>query len=129
MALKSKEIISWILAGILALAYTGAGSSKLIGAEAQIKNLQSWGYPLWSLYPIGIIEIGLAIGILIPGLRKITIYGIFIWTIAAVVTHLQAGQAGYIGAPILFGVVAAVILLLSGNKSKAISAGEGIRHS
>jgi hypothetical protein len=119
MALKSKEIISWILAGILALAYTGAGSSKLIGAEAQIKNLQSWGYPLWSLYPIGIIEIGLAIGILIPGLRKITIYGIFIWTIAAVVTHLQAGQAGYIGAPILFSVVAAAILLLSGNKQKA----------
>jgi uncharacterized membrane protein len=116
MVLKSKVIISWILSGMLALAYIGAGSSKLIGADSQIKNLQSWGYPLWSLYPIGIIEIGLAIGILIPGFRKITIYGIFIWTIAAVVTHLQAGQASFIGAPILFGVVAAVILLLSGEK-------------
>jgi hypothetical protein len=118
MALKSKELITWILAGILVLAYIGAGSSKLIGAEAQIKNLQSWGYPLWSLYPIGLIEIALAVGLLIPRFRKITIYGIFIWTIVAVITHLQAGQAGVIGAPILFGVVAAVILLLSGENRK-----------
>jgi putative oxidoreductase len=118
MALKSKEIISWILAGILALVYIGAGGSKLMGAEAQIRNLHSWGYPLWTLYPIGLIEIGMAIGLLIPRFRKITIYGVFIWTLAAVTTHLQAGQAGFIGAPILLGALAAAILLLSGENRK-----------
>ncbi|HET7001448.1 MAG TPA: hypothetical protein VFI33_09070, partial [Puia sp.] len=62
----------------------------------------------------------MAIGLLIPRFRKITIYGVFIWTVAAVTTHLQAGQARFISAPILLGALAAVILLLSG-ESRGVS--------
>ena len=113
MTTKTKNIIIWILAGILAFGFIGAGITKLLGADMQIKNFESWGFPLWLRFPIGLIEIALAIGLLLPGYRKITIYGIFIWTIAAVVTHLQAGQASMIGAPIFFSVLAAIILSLS----------------
>jgi uncharacterized membrane protein YphA (DoxX/SURF4 family) len=113
MTTKTKNIIAWILAVILALAFFGAGISKLLGADMQIKNLESWGYPLWLRFPIGLIEMVLAIGLVIPGFRKITIYGIFIWTIVAIITHVQAGQANMIGGPILFSVLAAIILFLS----------------
>ena len=116
MTTKTKNIISWILAGLLSLALIGAGISKLLGAETQIKNFESWGYPLWLRFPVGLIEIILAIGLLIPGYRKKTTYGVFIWTIVAVITHLQAGQASMIGAPIFFSVFAAAILFLSGEK-------------
>jgi uncharacterized membrane protein len=116
MSPKTKNIISWILAGILALAYFGSGISKLLGAEIQIKNFESWGYPLWLRFPIGLIEIAFAIGLLIPGYRKKTIYGIFIWTVIAVITHLQAGQANMIGGPIVFSLLAAPILFLSKEK-------------
>jgi putative oxidoreductase len=112
MTAKTKNIITWILAVILALAFIGAGITKLLGAEMQIKNLESWGYPLWFRFPIGLIEIALAIGLVIPGFRKITVYGIFTWTIVAVITHLQAGQAKMIGTPIFFSVFAAAILFL-----------------
>jgi uncharacterized membrane protein YphA (DoxX/SURF4 family) len=113
MTAKAKNIIILILAVILALAFFGAGISKLLGADMQIKNLESWGYPLWLRFPIGLIEMVLAIGLVIPGFRKITIYGIFIWTIVAIITHVQAGQANMIGGPILFSVLAAIILFLS----------------
>jgi putative oxidoreductase len=116
MSPKTKNIISWILAVILALAYFGSGISKLLGAEIQIKNFESWGYPLWLRFPIGLIEIAFAIGLLIPAYRKKTIYGIFIWTVIAVITHLQAGQASMIGGPILFSLLAAPILFLSKEK-------------
>jgi len=116
MTSKTKKSISWILAGILALAFIGSGITKLLGVEMQIKNLESWGYPLWFRFPIGLIEIALAIGLVIPGFRKITIYGIFIWTIAAVITHLQAGQANMIAGPVFFSVFATVILFLSREK-------------
>jgi putative oxidoreductase len=116
MSPKTKNIISWILAVILALAYFGSGISKLLGAEIQIKNFESWGYPLWLRFPIGLIEIAFAIGLLIPAYRKTTIYGIFIWTVIAVITHLQAGQASMIGGPILFSLLAAPILFLSKEK-------------
>lgn len=112
MTTKTKNIIAWILAGLLAFAFIGSGITKLLGVEMQIKNLESWGYPLWFRFPIGLTEIALAIGLLIPRFRKITIYGIFIWSIAAVITHLQAGQANMIVGAILFSVIAGVILLL-----------------
>jgi uncharacterized membrane protein YphA (DoxX/SURF4 family) len=116
MTAKTKNIITWILAGILALAFFGAGFTKLLGVEMQIKNFESWGYPLWLRFPIGLIEIAFAIGLVNPGFRKITIYGIFIWTIVAVITHLQAGQVNMIAGPIFFSVIAAVILFLSREK-------------
>jgi len=119
MSPKLKNVITWILAGILALALFGAGITKLLGVEEQIKNLESWGYPLWFRFPIGLTEIALAIGLLIPGYRKITVYGIFIWTIAAVITHLQAGQSNMIAGPVFFSVVAAAVLFLTGkNKNQ-----------
>ena len=116
MTTKTKNIITWILAGVLAFAFIGAGITKLLGVDTQIKNFESWGYPLWLRFPIGLIEIAFAIGLLIPGFRKKTIYGIFIWTIVAVITHLQAGQANMIAGPIFFSVFAAAILFLSREK-------------
>ena len=116
MPAKIKNIITWILAGLLAFAFIGSGITKLLGVEMQIKNLESWGYPLWFRFPIGLCEVALAIGLLIPKYRKLTIYAIFIWTLVAVITHLQAGQVSMIGAPILFGVIAGIIFLMTRKK-------------
>src|SRR3954467_11233418 len=113
MKTKSKNIIAWILTGLLTFAFTGSGISKLLGVEMQIKNLESWGYPLWFRFPIGLVEVVFVFALLIPKYRKIIIYGIFIWTLAAVITHLQAGQANMIAAPILFSVLAGAVLFLS----------------
>jgi putative oxidoreductase len=118
MTTKAKNIIVWILAGLLAFAFIDSGVTKLIGVEMQIKNLESWGYPLWFRFPIGLTEIIFALVLLIPKYRKLAIYGVFIWAIAAVVTHLQAGQANMIGASILFGLLAGVILLLQREKTR-----------
>ena len=113
---KTKNIIIWLLAGLLAFAFIGAGISKFLGVEMQIKNLESWGYPLWFRFPIGLFEVALAIALLIPKYRKLAIYAIFIWTLAAVITHLQAGKVSMIGMPILFGVIAGVIFLMTRKK-------------
>ena len=116
MTTKTKNIIVWILSGLLALALIGAGISKLLGVEMQTKNLESWGYPLWFRFPIGLSEAVLAVALLIPKYRKLAIYAIFIWTLIAVITHLQAEQVSMIGAPILFGVIAGVLFLMTRNK-------------
>ena len=111
--MKTKDIIAWVLAGLLALAFLASGITKIMGVEMQLKNLESWGYPLWFRFPIGLSEIGFAIALLIPNYRQLTIYGIFVWTIVAVLTHIRVGQLSMIGAPLMFGVIALVILLLS----------------
>ena len=114
---KTKKIISWVLAGFIAFGFLFAGTTKLLRTEMQIKNLESWGYPLWFRFPIGLLELVLAVTILIPKYRKLSIYGVFIWTVVAVITHLQASQPAMIGAPILFSILAGVILLLQREQS------------
>jgi len=118
MTQKAKNILTWIVSGLLALAFFGAGTTKIIGLEMQIKNLESWGYPLWLRFPIGLSEVGMALGLLLPKFRKMVSYAVFPWVVIAVFTHLQATPPQYsgIGAPILFGILASIILLLSRNK-------------
>ena len=114
---KAGKIISWILAVFIAFGFLFAGITKLLGTEMQIKNLESWGYPLWLRFPIGLTEIVMVVAILIPKYRTLAIYATFIWTVVAVITHLQAGQAAMIGGPLLFGILAGVLLLLQKKNS------------
>jgi len=118
MTTKTKNIIAWVFTGLLAFAFAGSGTTKLIGVEMQIKNLESWGYPLWFRFPIGLSEIAFAISLMIPKFRKITIYGVFVWTLVAVITHLQAGQANMIVPSLLFSVIAGIIILLTKEKQQ-----------
>lgn len=114
MTLKVKNILIWSVTGLLALAFFGAGITKLIGAEMQLNNLAGWGYPLWLRFPIGLSELAFAIGLLMPKFRKITIYGIFPWMLVAVYTHIQASPPQYegVGGPIFLALLAALVLIL-----------------
>jgi len=115
MTAKTKNIISWVLVGLLAFAFLGSGITKLIGLEMQIQNLESWGYPLWMRFPIGLSEVAFAIGLLMPVYRKWVIYGIFVWGFIAIYTHIQATppQYGMIGGPLVFLLLNTVLLFLT----------------
>jgi uncharacterized membrane protein YphA (DoxX/SURF4 family) len=121
MTTKTKNSIAWVLTALLAFAFAGSGITKLLGVEMQIKNLESWGYPLWFRFPIGLSEIAFAIALLIPKFRLIAIYGVFVWTIVAVITHLQAGQLNMIVPSLLFSVIAGVIIFLKREDNKSIN--------
>jgi uncharacterized membrane protein YphA (DoxX/SURF4 family) len=118
MTTKTKNSIAWVLTALLAFAFAGSGITKLLGVEMQIKNLESWGFPLWMRFPIGLSEIAFAIALLIPKFRLITIYGVFVWTIVAVITHLQAGQADMIVPSLLFSVIEGLIIFLTKRKQQ-----------
>ncbi len=118
MTSKTKKGIVWVLAGLLAFAFLGAGITKLIGVEMQMQNLESWGYPLWMRFPIGLSEVAFAVGLLIPTLRKWVIYAIFGWAVVAIYTHFQATPPQYdmLGGPIVFLVLNTSLLLLTKEK-------------
>lgn len=119
MTAKTKNIIVKLLAGLLAFVFFGAGITKIIGIEIQIKNLESWGFPLWMRFPIGLSEIAFAIGLLIPAYRKWVVYGIFGWAIIAIYTHLQTTPPQYemIGGPMVFLLLNTTLFLLIKSKS------------
>ena len=110
MGVKAKNILSWVLSGLLAIGFIGAGGSKLAGVPEQLHNLQSWGYPGWLRYPIGLGKIALGIGLLVPASRMLTLYAVFGWAVVAAITHLQAGQASMLGGVVAFTVLAVLNL-------------------
>src|SRR5438045_2198659 len=112
MTTKTKNSIALALTAVLAFAFAASGITKLLGVEMRIKNLESWGYPLWLRFPIGLSEIAFAVALLIPKFRLITIYGVFAWILVAVIKHLQAGQANMIVISILFSVIEDIDILL-----------------
>ena len=109
---KTKKIIAWVLVGLLALIFTNSGIGKFIGTEIQLKILESFGFPVWARFPFGLFEILFAITILIPRSRKITIYGVFTWTLIASLILIHAGQAPMMFVPIIFSIIGAIILWL-----------------
>jgi putative oxidoreductase len=63
------NILAWILAVLLAIVFTFAGGSKLIGARAMIQEFASIGIGQWFRYVTGILEVSGAIGLLVPKCR------------------------------------------------------------
>ena len=123
MTAKTKNMISWVLAALLAFAFLGSGITKLMGAEMQIKNLESWGYPLWMRFPIGLSEVAFAIGLLMPAYRKWVVYAIFGWAVVAIYTHLQAtpSQVAMVGGPVVFLLLNTVLYFLGKPATKAVA--------
>ncbi|SMG48010.1 DoxX-like family protein [Marivirga sericea] len=90
---KTKNIIGWILAVVLALAFVMAGGVKLSGQAEMIQNFEKWGLPIRAMYLIGGAEILGAIGILIPKTRFLAVLGLLGLMLGAIGTHLLNGEA------------------------------------
>ena len=117
MTTKTKNILTWIISVFVGFVLGLVGIQKLLGAQVQIDKLNGWGFPLWTRFPIGAMELLLGIGILIPGTRKISVYLILAWGVFAVITYVQAGQVLQAGLPLLLALIAGVILLISPKKN------------
>jgi uncharacterized membrane protein YphA (DoxX/SURF4 family) len=64
-----RNILAWILAVFLAIVFTFAGGTKLIGARAMVQEFARIGIGQWFRYFTGILEISGAIGLLVPKYR------------------------------------------------------------
>jgi uncharacterized membrane protein len=109
---KTKNTLSWVLAGLIALALGFSGLSKLAGVQEAVVDFETWGYPSWSRYLVGVAEVAIAIALLMPENRVRGVFGVFAFTIGAVGTHLVAGQNTAIAPAIILGLLALIVLLL-----------------
>ncbi|HEX5746374.1 MAG TPA: DoxX family protein [Archangium sp.] len=106
---KAKKVGLWVLTVLLAVAFLGAGGSKLAGVAPHPESFVRWGFPLWFMYVTGATEVVAALLLLVP--RTATLgAGLYVGTmVGAVLTHLKAGEASHVGAPIVFLVLAVVV--------------------
>ena len=88
MNTNTKNIIAWIATVLLALLFLGTGGMKLMGGESIVKQFAAWGYPSWLRSAIGGLEIAGAIGLFVPKLRSLAIYGLIGIMVGAIYTHV-----------------------------------------
>ena len=117
MTPKTKNIITWVVAGIAGGLLVVSGITKILGVQMQVQNIQSWGYPVCYLFPIGLVDLFIGLMLLIPKLRKWGAYAVYPWFVVAAYPHLRATppQTAMIVAPLFFAILATVILLLNRN--------------
>ena len=109
------------LNGLVALAFTAAGLAKLAGAEMMVATFDAIGIGRWFRYVTGIIEVGSAIVLFIPGLQAIGAALLVCTMTGAVIAHLAILGPSFVPALIL-GLLSAAILWrhrdqLSGNST------------
>ena len=85
---KTLNIILWCVQALLALAFLGAGSQKLIGAPAMVELFKTVGLGQWFRYVTGALEVTGAVSILVPKIRSIGAAILATVMVGAIIAHL-----------------------------------------
>ena len=64
-----KSALAWLLAILLAIAFTFPGGVKLISAPGMVHEFAQIGLGQWFRYFVGVLEVSAAIGLLVPKVR------------------------------------------------------------
>ena len=103
---KGRLITLWTLSGLVAVAFIGAGGTKLVGVPAMVEMFGKVGLGQWFRYVTGLLELAGAIGLLIP---RYAFYGAVL--LAIVMVGAVIAEVAVIGdSP----TPPAVLLVLSG---------------
>jgi hypothetical protein len=79
---KTRNIINWLLAGLVAFIFIGSAFGKISGAEESIKMAESIGLNANTFLMLGIIEVVAVILFLIPrtGIIGFLLGGLYGWS-------------------------------------------------
>lgn len=92
MTQKTKNIIGWILTGILAVVFIGSGSVKLIASESTIKGVEAIGLNATTIRLVGVLEILSIVLFIIPRTGLLGTLLLAAYLGGAMVTHLEHQQ-------------------------------------
>ncbi|MDF7814720.1 DoxX family protein [Hymenobacter sp. YC55] len=107
MSSSTRNIIAWVLQGLVGLAFIGFGIKKLTDLPGTVGMFSSIGLPGALAYVISVAELLGGIGLLIPRFTRLAAIGLVIIMIGAVVIHATVIPGG-----IANGVPALVLLAL-----------------
>lgn len=105
---RGTNIALWVLQAVTAVAVLGAGASTVAGAAQPVEIFEAIGFGDWFRYLVGLLQLGGAVGLLLPrlcGLAGLALVGMWL---VAIGTHLFA-IGGNAGAAVVFLVLTAVI--------------------
>ena len=107
MSASARNIIAWVLQGLLGLAFIASGVKKFTDLPATVNMFSSLGLPGLVAYLVASGEVLGGIGLLIPRFTRPAAMGLLVIMVGAVVLHATKIPGG-----LAKGVPAIVLLLL-----------------
>lgn len=107
MSSSTRNIIAWVLQGLLGLAFIASGVKKFTDLPSTVGMFGSIGLPGALAYAIAGAEVLGGIGLLLPRFTRLAAMGLLVVMLGAVVMHATKIPGG-----IANGVPAIVLLLL-----------------
>lgn len=107
---KTKATILLVIKGLLTLAFLAAGTAKLLGVQMMVQTFDAVGVGQWFRYVTGIIEVGSAILLWVPGLTFVGAGLLTCTMIGAVIAHITVLGTATMPPAIVLGVLAAITL-------------------
>jgi uncharacterized membrane protein YphA (DoxX/SURF4 family) len=112
------DVVLWIIAGLLALAFLGAGLTKLVQPKGKLAATMGWvdDFSPGTVKLIGALEVLVAIGLVLPAaldvvpvLVPLAAVGLVALMIGAAVTHARRGETPMIAVNVVLLVLAVVV--------------------
>jgi uncharacterized membrane protein YphA (DoxX/SURF4 family) len=126
---KGKKITLLALPILLGLLFLAAGQSKLFNPQMHVQDFEAWGYALWFISVIGVIEVVGGVLLLAPlagSSQRTRFYGSLLLAVdmlGATATHLRAGQANRFPVPLVLCILCSVVAYFARAADKAKVAG------
>lgn len=102
----------WALTILPALLLIATSFSAISGSESAAEGFEKYGYPAGALRPIGVAELVSAVLFLIPPTAYLGAILLTGYLGGAVATHVHAGEVALALAPVIFGAIVWLALLL-----------------
>ncbi|MER7071368.1 DoxX family protein [Terrabacter sp. NPDC000476] len=113
------DIVLWILAGLLAVAFLGSGGMKLARSKEELAaSGMGWteGFGQGTIRLIGVLEVLAAVGLVLPALTGVApvlvplaATGLVLVMVGAIVTHARRGETPMIVVNVVLLVLAAIV--------------------
>jgi len=101
-----------ILILVICVGFLGAGMLKMVELPALVAEFNYWGFPVWVMYVIGLIEIVLAIGVFYLPTRIPSLFAFIALMTGALLVHIVYGEYNFLIAPIFLSTLCAIIIYL-----------------
>ncbi|WP_439594679.1 DoxX family protein [Falsiroseomonas sp.] len=92
MSKTSFQRLDWVLRGLMVVLFTIAGAMKLTAHPFELHGFAHFGYPLWFMYAIGIIEFAGGFALLHRRLLLPAAALLGLVLVGAVASHLRVGD-------------------------------------
>ena len=105
----------YVLCALLTVGVGFSGVQKLMGAETWLEQFTNFGYPIWFMYLIGVLQTVGAIGLWIPKTRLLSAALYVVIMLGAAASNLMVGNVGFVVPNLVLILIAALVAWMSRN--------------